>query len=127
MKLIQQLQDSLFLLLSEKDLTDSERERGLKDFYISYLGQVDDFYYTSTVDEILVYLKQQYRDELLQRVEMLSDILYADVIAKEKSELKQKLLEKALFFMQYLDENSDTYSLERKGKIEVLLAEMDKN
>lgn len=127
MKLIQQLLDSLFLLLNEGDIDNVERERKLKGFYASYLGESSEFYYTSTTDIILNYLKEQYHDELLQRVEMLSDIMYADVMLKEKSELRNILLEKTLFFMQYLDTNSDTYSLIRKGKIDALLDEIKQN
>ncbi len=127
MKLIQQLFDSLFLLLNEKDIDNVEREKKLNEFYASYLGESSEFYYASSTDEILMYLKEQYHDEFLQRVEMLSDIMYADGMMKEKSELKYKLLEKTLYFMQYLDANSDTYSLVRKGKIDTLLGEINQS
>lgn len=127
MKLIQQLLDSLFLLLNEKDIDNVEREKKLNKFYASYLGESSEFYYANSTDEILMYLKEQYHDEFLQRVEMLSDIMYADAMMKEKNELKYKLLEKTLYLMQYLDTNSDTYSLVRKGKIDTLLDEINQS
>jgi hypothetical protein len=53
-------------------------------------------------------------------IEMISELFYQDALLKTDDALKNNLLEKALFFLSYLDEQSDTYSVERKDKIALI-------
>ena len=55
-------------------------------------------------------------EELLTRIDMLSELLYQDALLKESEEQKY-LLRKSLFLLNYLDTHSDTFSFERRGKI----------
>ena len=65
----------------------------------------------------MIRMRQNYGDEeLLTRIDMLSELLYQDALLKESEEQKY-LLRKSLFLLNYLDTHSDTFSFERRGKI----------
>ncbi|MDE6180343.1 MAG: hypothetical protein K2G02_04340, partial [Phocaeicola sp.] len=62
-------------------------------------------------------LGQNYEgEELLVRIDMLSELLYQDALLKAPAE-QHFLLKKSLFLLKYMDEHSDTFSLERRRKI----------
>lgn len=66
---------------------------------------------------ILTDLSQDYEgQEFLTRIDMLSELLYQDALLKEPDE-KKYLLAKALYLKEYLDSHSDTFSFERRNKI----------
>jgi len=67
---------------------------------------------------ILGFLRERCEEQdLPMMIEMISELFYQDALLKTDNALKANLLEKALFFISYLDELSDTYSVERKEKI----------
>lgn len=119
MKLIQQLMDSLFLLLNEKGMDDDMRKAQLEKFYGDYVGQTQAFYLNASIEEISSFLDEKYGDEeLIYRMEMLSEIMYQDGMLEKDTNKKNAKLLKTLSLLDYLDEYSNTYSVVRVGKIE---------
>lgn len=119
MKLIQQLMDSLFLLLNEKGLDDDMRKAQLEKFYGDYVGQTQTFYLNASIEEISGFLDEKYGDEeVIYRMEMLSEIMYQDGMLEKDIEVRNAKLLKTLSLLDYLNEYSNTYSVVREGKIE---------
>lgn len=121
MKLIQQMMDSLFLLLNKKDMNDDLRREELGKFYKNYIGETAHFYQNSSMEDIVAFVEDKYgKEEVLYRIEMLSEIMYHDSMLELNIEEQQKKLTKALSVFDYLEENSNTYSIVRAGKIDEL-------
>ena len=49
------------------------------------------------------------KQEFLQRIEMLSELLCYDASIKSSAKEKKELYRKALYTMEYLDTHSDTF------------------
>lgn len=118
MKLIQQLMDSIFLLLNKQDVDDIYRRKQLEKFYSDYVGQSAEFYLSTSIDKISNFLEDKYgKEEVLFRIEMLSEIMYQDGMLEIDIDKKELKLLKDLSLLEYIEENSNTYSLVRMGKI----------
>lgn len=118
MRLLQDFVEALEKLVEERGKHDGpELQLQLQSIYRAYFNHPHTFYYNQDAEYILNDLGQNYGDEeLLTRIEMLSELLYQDALLKESEEQKY-LLRKSLFLLIYLDEHSDTFSFERRGKI----------
>lgn len=121
MKLIQQMIDSLFLLLNKKDIDEDQRKDQLNDFYKSYMRGTQDFFVNSTLDDIIQFLTEEYgTEELIYRVEMLTEIMYQDSMLEQDENLQKDKMRQTLAILNYLEDNSNTYSIVREGKIDEL-------
>jgi len=119
MKLIQQMIDSLFLLLNKKDMDEDERKEQLSQLYKSYTGEAEIFYLNTPLKDILIFLEKEYgQEEVLYRIEMLSEIMYHDGMLENDPETKKLKLLKTLSLLNFLEERSNTYSITRIGKID---------
>lgn len=118
MRLLQDFVEALEKLVEERDKHDGpELQLQLQSIYRAYFNHPHIFYYNQDAEYILNDLGQNYGgEELLTRIEMLSELLYQDALLKEPEEQKY-LLRKSLYLLIYLDEHSDTFSFERRGKI----------
>ena len=118
MRLLQQFVEALEKLVEEKDKKDGpELQLQLHRIYRAYFNHPPTFYYDQDAEYILNDLGQNYGgEELLTRIDMLSELLHQDALLKEPEE-QTYLLRKSLFLLKYLDEHSDTFSFERRGKI----------
>lgn len=118
MRLLQDFVEALEKLVEEKGKHDGpELQLQLQSIYRAYFNHPHPFYYNQDAEYILNDLGQNYGgEELLTRIEMLSELLYQDALLKEPEEQKY-LLRKSLYLLIYLDEHSDTFSFERRGKI----------
>lgn len=118
MRLLQDFVEALEKLVEERDKHDGpELQLQLQSIYRAYFNHPHTFYYNQDAEYILNDLGQNYGgEELLTRIEMLSELLYQDALLKELEEQKY-LLRKSLYLLIYLDEHSDTFSFERRGKI----------
>lgn len=125
MKLIQQLSESLFLLSKDETLDEIERQNRLQEYYKDYLGTDIEFLESNNVEIIILSLRERYGDELLLRVEMLSDIMYVDATSVNEAIENRKLLLQTLHLLSYVDDMSDTYSLVRQGKIDEIRRRLD--
>lgn len=121
MKLIQQMIDSLFLLLNKQDIDENERKSQLNDFYNNYVRGTQNFYINTPVKDIITYIEQEYgKEEVIYRIEMLTEIMYQDSMLEEDLNTKKSKMEQNLALLNYLEENSNTYSMVRVGKIDGL-------
>lgn len=121
MKLIQQMIDSLFLLLNKQDIDENERKSQLNDFYNNYVRGTQNFYINTPVKDIITYIEQEYgKEEVIYRIEMLTEIMYQDSMLEEDLNTKKSKMEQNLALLNYLEENSNTYSMIRVGKIDEL-------
>ena len=119
MRLLQQFFETLEKLVEERDKKNGpELQLQLQSIYRAYFNHPPTFYYNQDAEYILNEMGQNYGgEELLTRIDMLSELLHQDALLKEPEEQKY-LLRKSLFLLKYLDEHSNTFSFERKGKIE---------
>ena len=119
MRLLQQFFETLEKLVEERDKKNGpELQLQLQSIYRAYFNHPPTFYYDQDAEYILNEMGQNYGgEELLTRIDMLSELLHQDALLKEPEEQKH-LLRKSLFLLKYLDEHSNTFSFERKGKIE---------
>lgn len=118
MRLLQQFVEALEKLVEERGKKDGpELQLQLQSIYRAYFNHPHTFYYDQDAEYILNDLGQNYGgEELLTRIDMLSELLHQDALLKE-SEEQAYLLRKSLFLLKYLDGHSDTFSFERRGKI----------
>lgn len=118
MRLLQQFFEALEKLVEERDKKNGpELQLQLQSIYRAYFNHPPTFYYDQDAEYILNEMGQNYGgEELFTRIDMLSELLHQDALLKEPEEQKH-LLRKSLFLLKYLDEHSDTFSFERRGKI----------
>ena len=109
---------SYLTTLEEKKKEDGpEFQLKIQSIYRAYFNHSHHFYYEQDAEYILTDLSQDYEgQEFLTRIDMLSELLYQDALLKEPDE-KKYLLAKALYLKEYLDSHSDTFSFERRNKI----------
>ena len=114
----EEYREQLKKLVEERDKNDGpELQLQLQSIYRAYFNHPSTFYYDQDAEYILNEMGQNYGgEELLTRIDMLSELLYQDALLKESEEQKY-LLRKSLFLLNYLDTHSDTFSFERRGKI----------
>ena len=123
MKLIQEFFQALDKAIHGKKSLDntSDQENCVSYLYGSYFQADSAFFYGYDVMTILGFLRERCEEQdLPMMIEMISELFYQDALLKTDDALKNNLLEKALFFLGYLDEQSDTYSVERKDKIALI-------
>lgn len=105
------------LLDKKKRLKESEYQLEIKSMYRSFFNHEAEFYYDSDSKYIVYELGQNYSGEdFNSQLEMITELLLIDANTKPKEE-KEYLLKKSLELLIVLDNNSKTYSLQRKNKI----------
>lgn len=118
MRLLQDFTEALEKLVEERHKKEGpELQLQIQSIYRAYFNHPHTFYYTQDAEYILNDLGQNYgEEELLTRIDMLSELIYQDALLKETEE-QIYLLRKSLYLLKYLDKHSDTFSFERRGKI----------
>lgn len=127
MRLIRQFFEALEKLKEEKaEKQSSTLQLEIHSIYRAYFHQPESFFYEQDTEFILHYLQTEFpKQEFLQRIEMLSELLCYDASIKSSAKEKKELYRKALYTMEYLDTHSDTFSFERRRKIGEIKAEVD--
>lgn len=118
-RLIRQFFDALEKLIEKKEYLPQENiQLEFEGMYCTYFLKPKEFFCTQDGEYILMYLCQTFEQhELLDRVEILSELLYQDALIQPAGAAQKSLLEKSLYLLEYLDQHSDTFSFERKDKI----------
>ncbi len=118
LRLVREFTEALEKLIEEKKKKDiPEVQVQIESIYRAYFHHPHTFYYEQPVEYILNELAQTYQGEdLLQRVDMLAELMYQDALLKPEEE-QDYLFGKSLYLWKYLDANSDTFSWERRRKI----------
>lgn len=118
-RLIRQFFDALEKLIEKKEYLPQENiQLEFEGMYRTYFLESKEFFCTQDKEYLLMYLCRTFeRHELLDRVEILAELLYQDALIQSSDDEQKNLLEKSLYLLEYLDQHSDTFSFERKGKI----------
>lgn len=126
MRILQQFFLALNSLLGNLDENKIEETRiQLKDLYVTYFEKSSQYYYSINIDELLNQFKSNEEFWKYERIEMLAELYYYDGIISIDSAFKNDLLNKVLMLYDYLEEMSNSFSLERfdkKNKIIEMLA-----
>lgn len=119
MKLVQLFFEALAKFLRNKENKAPELLRPeLNELYKTFLKYPRDHFKNMTIDEIGNSFDEETR---LYKLEIVAELFYQDALLGETDEL---LLKKSLALFQYVDLNSDMFSIDRHrkiGEIEALL------
>ena len=117
MRLIRQFFEALEKLKEKRGKeNESTLQMETNGMYRSYFHQPQDFFYEAGMDIILAYMQARFsEEECLQRMELLAELLRFE---------GQMLNEKALELLTFADTHSDTFSFERRRKMEEIKAQL---
>ena len=130
MRLIRQFFEALEKLIEKRGKEEGTTlQIEVNGMYRSYFHQPQDFFYEAGMDIILAYMQARFsEEECLQRMELLAELLAEllrfDASLKPSTEEGQMLNEKALELLTFADTHSDTFSLERRRKMEEIKAQL---
>ena len=121
MRLIQLFFEALAKFLRNKEYKAPELLRPeLDEIYKTFLKFPRDHFKTMTIEEITNSFDNE---EKLYKVEIIAELFYQDALLEEPDE---QLLRKSLALFQYVDLNSDMFSIDRQrkvGEIESILSQ----
>lgn len=120
MRLIRQFFEALEKLKEKREKhPEANIQVEVSDLYTTYFRQPAPFFYEAKPEIIVGYMQARFsQEEYLQRVELLTELLYFDATIKTSEEERKTLLEKVLGLLTFLDTHSDTFSLDRRRKME---------
>ena len=119
LRIIQELFAAIDKLLHGDTRQLTERQHDLESMY-TMLGHDVQFFRSSTKEEILETLTV-FREDYVQRVEMLAEIMYADAqLFIGNYEVRREIIAKSLELYTYVDEHSDEFSITRVQRIDEL-------
>ncbi len=97
----------------------SEMQDRFNDMYKQFFRNPAEYFYETEKEIILNDLKENgfQGEDLIAKLQMLSELLYQDALIKKDIPEKCMLLEKALFLFEYIDKNGRTFSWDREQKI----------
>lgn len=121
-RLIEEFNAAISRFLTNKD-DELKRDKDLKDLYRQYVGEYDDLR-NLTVDELLTYAKEQWKEEeRIDKINMVAELLYAEGSYKGQP-LRQMLMEKSYRLFDYVEANDSTFSIDRRQKMEAMRQEL---
>lgn len=121
LRLIREFMDALQLFIARRKHGD-EFYKELSDIYKSYLGPYD-FYHISSMEDIMNDFERFPENERLDRIEMLARLYYVEA-GETVGPSRHMLLERSLMMFNFVDANSDAYSLERESRISSLRSQL---
>ena len=104
----------------------SHIQEQFNDMYSQFFRRPAGHFYETEKEYIFDDMVRESRseDDTFARMQMLSELLYQDGLIKKDVSERCNLLEKALFLLEYLDNNSRTFSWDRRQKIEDIKKEL---
>ena len=119
MRLIKQFFDALYRLKNAGPETSKETTLdGIHDLYKEYFGHDHLFFYQTDADSLIAFVYENNRlADVLYKMEMLAELLYNDALLTENPDQQTNLFSKALKLYDYLEEKSNTFSMDRQNKI----------
>ncbi|MGG6544249.1 UNVERIFIED_CONTAM: hypothetical protein NY100_02200 [Prevotella sp. 15_C9] len=116
LRIIEEFTAAVALFLEKKE---DDRDAGMRDLYRQYVGDYE-LLRNMTVRELVAFSLEQWKpEERIRRLGMLAELLYVEGGYKVNP-LRAMLLDKALLLYEYVDARSDTYSIDRKMKMQKL-------
>lgn len=99
----------------------NDPENRVCNFYGNYFQAEYTFFYENEAHIIFAFLKERcHEEDFPSHLAMLAELLYQDAMLKGEKKLKSNLLQKSLSFLEYAQQHSDTYSIERVNKIDLI-------
>ena len=116
MRLIREFMAALERMLEKKEI--KSRRETVEKLYEQYVGPYD-FYHIMPLDDIMQSFTRYPEEERLFRMEMLSELYYveADMLSEPT---RTNVMRLALNLFELIDRNSNTFSFDRRRKIEEL-------
>lgn len=122
MRMLQEFFDAIAKVLrytpgQEPDLSHIQKQ--FNEMYRQFFRRSAHHFNETEKEIILEELEQEGYDEqnLFAKIQMLSELLYQDGLIKKNVPEKCIYLEKALYLLEYLNQNSKTYSWDREQRI----------
>ena len=113
-RIIEEFTAALARFLEKKE--GEQRQRYLEDLYRQYVGDYT-LLRNFTVDEAFQYALDQWKpEERVDRLEMLAELYFVEGKGKQNP-LRDMLLQKAYSLFDYVDGNSQSFSLSRQQKM----------
>ncbi|MCE2616513.1 MAG: hypothetical protein ACTTKN_04100 [Phocaeicola sp.] len=122
MRLIRQFFAAVSLFLSKKGKQNDMEV--IHDLYNTYVGPYD-FYHISTLDDVMQSFEKYPENERLDRMEMLAELYFQEADLKSEP-IREDLLNKAYDLFSFIDNQSRTYSLQRKNRIQDIIKQLEK-
>lgn len=113
LRLIREFMAALQRMLEKKEI--KERKEELKRLYNQYVGPYA-FYHCATLDDVMEALAGEEEGYRMAKIEMLSELYYAESALMEKPE-GDRLLSMAFSLYDYLEHYSRMFSWERHRKM----------
>lgn len=116
MRLIREFMAALERMLEKKEI--KSRREIVEKLYEQYVGPYD-FYHIMPLDDIMQSFTRYPEEERLFRMEMLAELYYveADMLSEPT---RTNVMRLALNLFELIDRNSNTFSFDRRRKIEKL-------
>jgi hypothetical protein len=90
----------------------------LKDLYKNYFNKHYTFFYNENIETIINSIKEEHNSkDSLKLFELLADFLFTDAKHQNDKFLQKQLTAKAYDLLNYIENNSDTYSINRNNKV----------
>lgn len=99
--------------------TPEKKQSELVALFKAYAGDYD-FFHTSSVDAIIQSFDKYGSDEKTYRIQIAAELYYQEALLEQGTQEKKSLWQKAFRLMDYLDKYSNTYSIDRKLKMDFI-------
>ncbi|MCI7311102.1 MAG: hypothetical protein MR536_09670 [Prevotella sp.] len=123
LRLIREFMAALARMLEKKEVSD--RREALIEMYNQYVGPYT-LYHNATIDVMMRALESYEEDERLQRMEMLAELYYAEADTVGQPD-RDFLLEKSFFLFEWIDRKGNTFSFERRNKMQKIKGQLAEN
>lgn len=121
MRLIRQFFAAISMFLSKKGKQDDMEV--IHDLYETYVGPYD-FYHISTLNEVMKSFEEYPENERLDRMEMLAELYFQEADLKSEP-MREDLLNRAYDLFSFIDNQSRTYSFQRKDRIQDIIKQLN--
>lgn len=121
MRLLKEFLDALAeLLYHVKNENNEQILARSEEFYPKYLKQKRSFFIENNISAIVPSIISENIEESVIKCEMLAELLFIDANHMQDMDKQEDTYKKALFFFDYAEQHSTTFSENRLLKIETL-------
>lgn len=113
MRLLREFFAALARTLEKKEISD--RREQLQKLYDQYVGPYS-LYHNATIDEVMNVLGGIEESQRLYKMEILAELYYAEADTVGQP-TRDRLLDNAFQLFTFIEQNGDTYSIERQLKM----------
>ena len=118
-RLIREFMEALRRTLEKDEI--SVRRETIRRLYEQYLGPYI-LYHFATIDEVMMGMQSYPEEERL----VLAELYYAEADTEASVEDRETMLQKAFNLFDYIERNTNVYSLERREKMAELVKKLSK-